>query len=139
MADEIYGGDVYLIINDDKFGNETGVTNNESSDIIETTHKHTPSKRKTYIVGESTGTISANGVYTLSDPTSSIGYYSLLELQKTGEEVDYEIGYFSTGGIIESGKALIQNCNLSANRGEMVQFDITLQKTGDYDVDTYSS
>jgi hypothetical protein len=136
---EIYGGDVYLIINDDKFGNEQGVTNNESADMIETTHKHTPNKRKTYIPGESTGTLSANGVYTLEDPTGMKGYHTLKGYQKAGTLVNYEIGYFSTGGVIESGKGFIQNCNLSANRGEMVQFDVTIQKDGDYEEDAYSS
>jgi hypothetical protein len=139
MANEIYGGDLYLIINDDKFGNEQGVTNNESSDVLETTNKHSASRRKTYKAFESTGTISANGLYTLADPSGMKGYHTLKALQLAGTAVTYEIGYFSTGGVIETGSGVIQTCNLSANRGELVTFDITIQKSGAYAEAAYSS
>jgi hypothetical protein len=139
MADEIYGGDLYLIIDDDKFANEQGLTNNETSDVLETTNKHSADRRKTFKAFESTGTISVNGLYTLADPSGMTGYHSLKALQLAGTEIDYEVGYFSNGGVIESGKGVIQNCNLSANRGELVTFDITIQKSGSYSEDPYAS
>ncbi len=139
MANEVYGSDIYLIINDMSFANEQGLTNNETSDILETTNKHSPSRRKTYKAFESTGTISVNGLYALEDPTGQIGYDALKALQLAGTEIEYELGYFSTGGVIESGNGVIQNCNMSANKGELVSFDLTIQKSGAYVTAEYSS
>lgn len=139
MANEVDGREVYLIINDTILVNEQGLTNNESTDTLETTNKHTVNKRKTFISSESTGTISANGGYALSDPSGYIGYEAIKALQKAGTTVNYEVGKFDTGGIIEAGTAIITACNLTANRGSLVTFDVTLQKTGDYSSNPYQS
>jgi hypothetical protein len=139
MANEVYGGDVYLIIDDLILVNEQGATNSETSDMLESTNKHTPNKRKTFEYGESTGTISANGMLALTDPSGYAGYYALLAKQKARTKVTYEIGEMVAGGKVETGTALINSVNKAANRGELVTFDISLQKDGDYAVTTYSS
>ena len=136
---EVDGRDVYLVIDDLIFVNEQGVTNNETTDTIETTNKHTVNYRKTFIGSESTGTISANGSYSITDPTGYTGYHALKEKQKARTVVTYEIGKFATGGKIETGSGIITACNQTANRGSLVTFDITIQKTGDYTESTYSS
>ena len=139
MANELDGREIYLIINDTSLVNEQGLTNNESADTLETTNKHTVNKRKTFIPSETTGTISANGSYCITDPTGYIGYHAIKALMKANTIVTYEIGKFASGGKIEAGSALITACNLSANRGSLVTFDITLQKTGDYTEGSYES
>lgn len=139
MANELDGREIYLIINDTILVNEQGLTNNETADTLETTNKHTVNKRKTFIPSETTGTISANGSYCITDPNGYIGYHAIKALMKANTQVNYEIGKFAAGGKIESGTAIITACNLSANRGSLVTFDITLQKTGDYSEDTYES
>ena len=139
MANELDGREIYLIINDTILVNEQGLTNNESADTLETTNKHTVNKRKTFIPSETTGTISANGSYCITDPTGYIGYHAIKALMKANTIVTYEIGKVASGGKIEAGSALITACNLSANRGSLVTFDITLQKTGDYTEGSYES
>lgn len=139
MANEVDGRDVYLIIDDLILVNEQGLTNNETADTIETTNKHTVNYRKTFIGSESTGTISANGSYSITDPTGYTGYHALKAKQKARTPVTYEVGKFATGGMIESGSGIITGCNQSANRGSLVTFDITIQKTGDYTEAQYSS
>jgi len=133
------GTDIYLIINDLIFANEKGVANNETSDSLETTTKHSPSKRKTFIAGESTGTITANGLYEISDTAGDIGYHTLKALQLAGTAVTYELGYQATGGVIESGSAIITAINMSSDQNTPGAYDISLQKTGVYTEATYSS
>jgi len=139
MANEIDGRDIYLIIDDDKFANESGLTNSENSDMLETTNKHTTNKRKTYLSSESTGTITCNGMYCVTDPTDTTGYHDLKAKQKAGTKIAYEVGYFADGGIIEAGNGFIQSITMNANRNEVATYDITIQKDGDYSEDTYSS
>ena len=139
MANEKDGRGFYLIIDDNYFANEQGFTNNETTDSLETTHKHTPNKRKTFITGESTGTITANGMYGLTDGVGFSGYETLKAKQLAGEEVNYEIGFMEEGGKVESGTAIITAINLTANRNEPATYDISLQKTGAYTVNDYSS
>lgn len=139
MADEIKGRDIYLIIDDDKFANEQGMTNSETMDTIEVTNKHTPDNRKAFITDTSTGTITCNGFYTLADGSGEVSYHSLKAKYLAGAAITYELGYFDTGGVIESGSALITAINLNANTGEASTFDISLQKTGAYAETAYSS
>lgn len=139
MANEKDGRGFYLIIDDNYFANEQGFTNNETTDSLETTHKHTPNKRKTFITGESTGTITANGMYGLTDAEGYSGYEALKAKQLAGEEVSYEIGLMEAGGKVESGTAIITAINLTANRNEPATYDISLQKTGAYTATDYSS
>jgi len=139
MANEIDGRDIYLIIDDDRFANEQGLTNAETSDMLETTNKHTPNKRKTFIASESTGTITCNGLYCVDDPSGQTGYHDLKAKQKAGTEIEYELGYFANGGIIESGKGYITSINMNANRAEIATFDVTIQKSGDYAEAAYAS
>ena len=139
MANEVDGREVYLIINEKIFVNEQGLTNNETADTLETTNKHTLNKRKTFIGSESTGTISVNGGYCITDPAGYTGYHALKALMKAQTQVTYEVGKFAAGGMIESGNGIITGCNLTANRGSLVTFDVTIQKTGDYAEAEYSS
>lgn len=139
MANNIKGRDIYLIIDDDKFANEQGLTNSETMDTLETTDKHTPNNRKTFITDTSTGTITANGFYCLTDADGEVAYHSLKTKYKAGTLVAYELGYFDTGGVIESGNAYITNINLNANSGEVATYDISLQKTGDFTEGSYTS
>jgi hypothetical protein len=139
MANEINGRDVYLILDDLKFANEQGLTNSETIDMLESTNKHSPNKRKTFIADESTGTITANGFYCITDPTGTAGYHALKAIAKAGTEISYELGNFATGGIIESGKCLINTITQNANRAELSTYDISLQKTGDWVEATYAS
>lgn len=139
MANEVYGGDVYLIIDDLVLVNEQGATNSETSDMLESTNKHTLNRRKTFEYGESTGTITANGMLALTDPSGYGGYYALLAKAKARTKVTYEIGEMVDGGKVETGTALINSVNKAANRNELVTFDISLQKDGDYVIADYSS
>jgi predicted secreted protein len=139
MANEKDGRGFYLIIDNNYFANEQGFTNNETTDSLETTHKHTPNKRKTFITGESTGTITANGMYGLTDGAGFSGYETLKAKQLAGEEVNYEIGLMEAGGKVEAGTAIITDIKLTANRNEPATYDISLQKTGAYTVNDYSS
>ena len=139
MANELDGRGFYLIIDDLIFANEIGASNNETTDSIETTSKHTSSKRKTFITGESTGTISANGLVSLTDAFGDIGYEELKVKQLAGSSVTYEFGYMGTDGTIESGSAIITSLNMTANKNEAVTYDISLQKTGAYTTANYSS
>ena len=139
MANEKDGRDIYLIIDDLIFANEQGLSNSESVDSLETTNKHTANKRKTFITGEGTGTITANGLYCISDPSGQIGYYALDTKKKAGTAVAYELGNFAASGKVEAGSAIITSLNATFNRNEPATYDITLQKTGDYTIDDYSS
>lgn len=139
MANEINGSDIYLVVNDLTFVNERGVSNSETGDSLETTNKHSTNKRKTFIGGETTGTITANGLYCVTEAAGTIGYESLKTIYKARTAVTYELGYVATGGKIESGSAIITNLNMTANENEPASWDITLQKTGDFSVDDYSS
>jgi predicted secreted protein len=139
MANELDGRGIYLIIDDSIFANEQGVTNSETKDSLETTNKHTPNKRKTFITGEGTGTITANGLYAITDETGYDGYHALKTKMKAGAAVTYELGYMQSGGLVETGSAIITSLNMTANRNEPATYDITLQKTGDYTETSYSS
>ena len=139
MANEKDGRDIYLIIDDLIFANENGLSNSETTDSLETTNKHTANKRKTFITGEGTGTITANGLYCITDPDGQIGYHALDTKRKAGTAVTYELGNFAAGGKVESGSAIITSLNATYNRNEPATYDITLQKTGDYTSDDYSS
>lgn len=139
MANELNGTGIYLIIEDDIFANETTVSNSESTDAIETTNKHSTAKRKTFIGGESTGTITASGMYCVTDPSGMTGYHDLKAFQLAGTSVTYEIGYVASGGMIETGEGIITACNMTAGKNEAATFDITIQKTGVYTEAAYSS
>lgn len=139
MANELNGSDIYLIIDNDIFANEKGVSNSESTDTLETTNKHSTAKRKTFIGGESTGTITANGLYCVSDPSGTTGYHDLKAKQLAGTAVTYEVGYVATGGIIESGSGIITACNMSADQNGAAVYDISIQKSGVYAEASYSS
>jgi predicted secreted protein len=139
MANELDGSGIYLIISDLIFANERGVTNSESGDSLETTNKHSTSKRKTFIGGETTGTITANGLYCVTDPSGTIGYESLKATYLARTPVTYEVGYVASGGKIESGSAIITALNMTANENEPASWDISLQKTGVWSIDDYSS
>jgi len=133
------GTDIYLIINDYKFAYEKDASNSENSDMIETTTKHSTSKRKTFIAGESTGKITANGLYEITDAAGDIGYHALKALQLAGTAVTYEYGYQATDGVIESGSALIESINEGTPQNGVATYDISLQKTGAYSEASYSS
>ena len=139
MANEKDGRGFYLIIDDLIFANESGSSNSETFDSIETTHKFTPNARKTFIVGESTGTITANGLYGITDAVGYGGYDALKAKAKLREEVTYEHGYMGAGGKVESGSAIITAINQGADKNGAATYDISLQKTGDYTVTDYSS
>lgn len=139
MANEIEGREIYLIIDDDIFANEQGLANNETQDTMETTNKHTTNGRKTFIYGDGTGTITANGFYCVTDPSGQTGYHDLKAKKKAKTKVVYELGYFKAGGIIESGTALITAINMKADNGSVATFDISLQKDGDYTEAEYNS
>lgn len=132
MANELDGRDIYLIINDTIFANEQGLTNSETQETMETTSKHSTSARKTFIYGDGTGTITANGFYCITDPSGQIGYHALKALKNAKTKVTYELGYFTAGGIIEVGTALITAINMTANLGSPATFDISLLKDGNY-------
>lgn len=139
MANEKDGRGFYLIIDDLIFANEIGSNNSETFDSIETTHKFTTNARKTYIVGESGGTLTANGLYGITDAVGYGGYDALKAKAKLRAAVDYEHGYMNTGGKVESGSAIITAINLGADKNGAATYDISLQKTGDYLISDYSS
>jgi predicted secreted protein len=139
MANNINGSEIYLIINDDWFANEKGLSSSGSTDVLETTDKHSTGKVKTYLSGEHGGTISVNGLYCVSDPSGQIGFHDIDALRLAGTAVTFELGYFASGGIIQSGSALITACNLSADQNSPGAFDVTLQKSGAYTESDYSS
>lgn len=132
MANEINGRDVYLVIDSQIFANEQGLTNSETTDTMETTSKHTTNGRKTYIAGDSTGTITANGFYCISDPAGTIGYHALKVHQKAGDILTYELGRFDGINEVEMGSCIITSINMNAALGSPATYDISLQKTGDY-------
>lgn len=139
MSNEIDGRDVYLIIDDLIFANEQGLTNSETQDTMETTNKHTTNSRKTFIPGDGTGTIAANGFYCVTDPNGTAGYHALKAKMKAKTVVIYELGKFGTSGIIESGSAIITAVNMASALGSPATFDLSLQKTGDYTETPFTS
>ena len=139
MANELDGSGIYLIIDDEIFANERGLTNSETMDSLETTSTHSTSKRKTFITGESTGTITANGLYAVTDATDYDGYHALKTKMLAGSSVTYEVGSRGARGEIETGSAIITSLNMTANENEPATYDITLQKTGVYTEAEYSS
>ena len=139
MANEKDGRGFYLIIDDLIFANEVGSTNSETFDAIETTHKFTANARKTHIVGESGGTLTANGLYGITDGAGYGGYDALKAKAKLREAVTYEHGYMGAGGKVESGNAIITAINQGADKNGAATYDISLLKTGDYTVNDYSS
>jgi predicted secreted protein len=139
MANEIDGRDIYLIIDNDIFANEQGLANNETQATMETTNKHTTNSRKTFIYGDGTGTITANGFYCVTDPSGQTGYHDLKAKMKAKTKIVYELGKFGIGGIIETGTALITAINMKADLNSPATFDISLLKDGDYTEVNYDS
>ena len=136
---ELDGRDIYLILDDDIFASENELSDSEEADMLETTDKHTPNKRKTFISGETTGTITVSGLYVVTPGSGKIGYHDIKTKFKAGTAVSYELGYMGAGGKIEAGDALVQSISRTANRNAVATYSITLQKTGDYTEGDYTS
>lgn len=123
------GSLVAILIGAKLITGETSTSLNLITDMIETTHKHSPSKAKTYIAGEHGGTISVTGSH---DPTNSTdyGYSDAYAAKQAGTSVTFKAGSITVGESHITGSALISSLTLEGPQNSRSTFTIELQITG---------
>ena len=123
------GSLVAVIIGSKLIAGETTSSINQITDMIETTHKHTASKSKTYIAGEHGGTISVAGCLD-PDNSTDYGYSDANTARKAGIAVTFKAGSLTAGEKHETGSALISSVTLDNPQNDRSTFTIELQITG---------
>lgn len=123
------GSLVAVIIGSKLITGETSMSLNLITDMIETTHKGSPSKSKTYIAGEHGGTLSVTGSH---DPTNSTdyGYSDAYAAKQAGTAVTFKAGSLTAGEKHITGSALISSLTKEGPQNARATFTIELQITG---------
>lgn len=123
------GSLVAVIIGSKLIAGETTSSLNLIRDMIETTHKHTAERAKTYIAGEKGGTISVSGCLD-PDNTTDYGYSDAYAAWDAGTSVTFKAGSLTAGEKHLTGSALISNLTWDNPQNDRSTFTIELQITG---------
>lgn len=111
------------------FVGESSNSLNLTSDMIETTSKHSTGKAKTYIPGEVGGTISGAGMY---DPSSSDwGYSTAVAAWKAGTQLAFVVGGTIAGDKTWTGNCYITSLTLDNPQNDKSTFSVELQIDGE--------
>jgi predicted secreted protein len=110
----------------------TGETTNSLSlirDAIETTHKMSPERAKTYIAGEKGATFSVSGML---DPTNVVdyGWSTAYAAYNAATVVTFRIGGIVAGDKYITGSAFITSLTLDNPQNDRSTFSMDLQVTG---------
>ena len=129
------GSDVLLLIGTTKISGETANSLNLIRDAIETTHKHSAEKAKTYMPGESGATISVSGCL---DPTNIIdwGYATAFTAWKNASVFTFAVGGIVAGDTVYEGSAFITSLTLDNPQNDRSTFSVELQITGPVEEET---
>ena len=123
------GSLVALIIGSKLIAGETSSSISQITDMIETTHKHTADKSKTYIAGEHGGTITVSGCFD-PDNSTDYGYSDANGARKAGSAITFKYGSLTPGEKYETGSALISSVTWEGPQNDRSTFTIELQITG---------
>lgn len=129
------GSDVLLLIGTAKISGETANSLNLIRDAIETTHKHSPDKAKTYIPGESGATISVSGCL---DPLNVVdwGYSTAFAAWEGSTVFTFKVGGIVAGDKYYTGSAFITSLTLDNPQNDRSTFSVELQVTGPVEEET---
>jgi len=123
------GSDVLLLIGTTKISGETTNSLSLIRDAIETTHKHSSAKAKTYMPGESGATISVSGCF---DPTNVAdwGYATAFTAWSSASVLTFIVGGVVPGDAVYEGSAFITSLTLDNPQNDRSTFSVELQVTG---------
>ncbi|SHG27661.1 hypothetical protein [Flavobacterium johnsoniae] len=139
MASEIYNGKLLRFkFNSKKFLHATSCKLDFATKLEEIATKDT------------NGTISIPSNYSWTGSTEAllsnlptgdlehVTYDDILNIQRTGTQIDVEFTTDVTGDIIYTGKAYIENSGITATVGESVKVTVSFKGNGDLEQDTIS-
>jgi predicted secreted protein len=123
------GSDVLVLIGAVKISGETTNSLNLVRDAIETTHKHSAERAKTYIPGEKGATISVSGCL---DPTNvtDYGYSTAFGAYNAATVVTFKVGGIVAGDKYYTGSAFITSLTLDNPQNDRSTFSMDLQISG---------